>query len=195
MIYVTHDQTEALTFADQVVVMNEGEVVQTGTPVDLFERPAPHLRRPLHRLAGHERPALRGRATASPASPAMPVATANARRRRRRQAHASSACGPSSSRFADDGIPVEVVRVADVGRHRIVEARAGDSRINALLSPRTRAVPPGPAHLAFDAGADADLRRRLARAEDAAHEDRQPEGLVVRAAGRAAGRLQRASCR
>jgi glycerol transport system ATP-binding protein len=39
MIYVTHDQTEALTFADQVVVMHEGRVVQVGTPVDLFERP------------------------------------------------------------------------------------------------------------------------------------------------------------
>ena len=32
LIYVTHDQTEALTFADQVVVMTHGEVVQIGTP-------------------------------------------------------------------------------------------------------------------------------------------------------------------
>jgi glycerol transport system ATP-binding protein len=40
MVYVTHDQTEALTFADTVVVMYEGEVVQVGTPEDLFERPA-----------------------------------------------------------------------------------------------------------------------------------------------------------
>ena len=35
MIYVTHDQTEALTFADQVVVMFDGQVVQSGTPVEL----------------------------------------------------------------------------------------------------------------------------------------------------------------
>src|SRR5690606_10133785 len=40
MIYVTHDQTEALTFANKVVVMYEGEVVQIGTPEELFERPA-----------------------------------------------------------------------------------------------------------------------------------------------------------
>src|SRR6476661_3584281 len=39
MIYVTHDQIEALTFADKVVVMNEGRAVQIGTPDDLFERP------------------------------------------------------------------------------------------------------------------------------------------------------------
>jgi len=40
MIYVTHDQTEALTFADTVVVMHDGRVVQSGTPEELFARPA-----------------------------------------------------------------------------------------------------------------------------------------------------------
>ncbi|WP_319542118.1 ABC transporter ATP-binding protein [uncultured Pseudodesulfovibrio sp.] len=39
MIYVTHDQVEAMTFADQIVVMYEGEIVQTGTPEELFENP------------------------------------------------------------------------------------------------------------------------------------------------------------
>jgi glycerol transport system ATP-binding protein len=46
MVYVTHDQTEALTFADVVVVMEAGRVVQAGTPDELFERPA-------HRFVGH----------------------------------------------------------------------------------------------------------------------------------------------
>jgi glycerol transport system ATP-binding protein len=40
LIYVTHDQTEALTFADRVVVMTQGEVVQVGAPEELFEAPA-----------------------------------------------------------------------------------------------------------------------------------------------------------
>ncbi|OZI48409.1 ABC transporter ATP-binding protein [Bordetella genomosp. 4] len=40
LIYVTHDQTEALTFAEEVVVMSRGKAVQIGTPEDLFERPA-----------------------------------------------------------------------------------------------------------------------------------------------------------
>ncbi|GGC49552.1 ABC transporter ATP-binding protein [Chelatococcus reniformis] len=39
MIYVTHDQTEALTFADTVMVMYDGSVVQAGRPDELFERP------------------------------------------------------------------------------------------------------------------------------------------------------------
>ena len=46
MIYVTHDQTEALTFADEVAVMFEGEVVQVGTPKELFEKPE-------HTFVGH----------------------------------------------------------------------------------------------------------------------------------------------
>ncbi|NCO51735.1 MAG: ABC transporter ATP-binding protein [Deltaproteobacteria bacterium] len=39
MVYVTHDQLEALTFADRVVVMNDGQVLQIGTPQELFETP------------------------------------------------------------------------------------------------------------------------------------------------------------
>ena len=46
LVYVTHDQNEALTFADKVVVMYEGEVVQLGTPQELFEAPA-------HRFVGY----------------------------------------------------------------------------------------------------------------------------------------------
>ncbi len=39
-IYVTHDQVEALTFADKVIVMYEGAIVQIGTPQELFEHPS-----------------------------------------------------------------------------------------------------------------------------------------------------------
>lgn len=39
LIYVTHDQVEALTFADKVIVMYEGWIVQIGTPQELFEYP------------------------------------------------------------------------------------------------------------------------------------------------------------
>jgi glycerol transport system ATP-binding protein len=46
LIYVTHDQVEALTFADEVVVMSRGRAVQKGAAEDLFERPA-------HTFVGH----------------------------------------------------------------------------------------------------------------------------------------------
>lgn len=46
LVYVTHDQVEALTFADRVVVMTRGRAVQVGTAGELFERPS-------HRFVGH----------------------------------------------------------------------------------------------------------------------------------------------
>ena len=39
-VYVTHDQVEAMTMADRIVVMNEGVVEQAGSPLDLYDRPA-----------------------------------------------------------------------------------------------------------------------------------------------------------
>ena len=46
LVYVTHDQVEALTFADRVVVMTRGRAVQVGSPDALFERPQ-------HTFVGH----------------------------------------------------------------------------------------------------------------------------------------------
>ncbi|MCI5074533.1 ABC transporter ATP-binding protein [Oricola sp.] len=39
MIYVTHDQVEAMTLADRIVVLNQGHVEQVGTPMELYEKP------------------------------------------------------------------------------------------------------------------------------------------------------------
>ncbi|MCC5975100.1 MAG: sn-glycerol-3-phosphate ABC transporter ATP-binding protein UgpC [Rubellimicrobium sp.] len=40
MVYVTHDQVEAMTMADKIVVMNAGRIEQVGTPMELYDRPA-----------------------------------------------------------------------------------------------------------------------------------------------------------
>jgi multiple sugar transport system ATP-binding protein len=40
MIYVTHDQIEAMTLADRIVLLREGKIEQAGTPLDLYERPS-----------------------------------------------------------------------------------------------------------------------------------------------------------
>ena len=40
MVYVTHDQVEALTLADRIIVLSGGHVQQIGTPLDVYERPA-----------------------------------------------------------------------------------------------------------------------------------------------------------
>jgi len=147
MIYVTHDQTEALTFADQVVVMQDGEVVQVGTPVDLFERPA-------HTFVGHF--------IGSPGMNVLPceirdgaavfggvrVATAN---RARPEGRTEIGVRPEFVTLAASGIPADVIRIADVGRHRVVEAETNGHRVNAIL-PEGQPVELGPAHLAFAPG-------------------------------------------
>ena len=125
--------------------MQDGQVVQTGSPVDLFERPA-------HTFVGHfiGSPGMNilpceisgGRASFQ----GHPVATAN---RAAGQGRFELGVRPEFVALAGSGIPAEVVRVADVGRRRIVEATAGEVRINAVVD-EDRAVALGPTHLAFD---------------------------------------------
>ena len=55
-VYVTHDQIEAMTMADKIVVMHDGSVEQIGAPLELYDRPGQPVRRRLHRLAGDELP-------------------------------------------------------------------------------------------------------------------------------------------
>lgn len=149
MIYVTHDQTEALTFADQVVVMFDGQVVQSGTPVELFERPQ-------HTFVGHfigspgmnllpcELDAAGVARFAGNAVPTASQQTAAARGKK-----LEIGVRPEFVRFADSGIPVRIERSSDVGRFRIVDARAGEQLVKVIVA-EGAPVPAGQGHLAFD---------------------------------------------
>jgi glycerol transport system ATP-binding protein len=147
MIYVTHDQTEALTFADQVVVMNQGEVVQAGTPIELFEMPK-------HTFVGHfiGSPGMNVLPCEVKGGKALfggePIGTGNAK----------SATGKGKSEIgvrpefvsiARKGIPADVVKVSDAGRFRIVEAKAHGHTVKLLVA-EGDPVPEGKTSLAFD---------------------------------------------
>ena len=54
LIYVTHDQVEALTFADQVILMVDGEILQIGTPRGTVRKSQPQIRGVFHRQSRHE---------------------------------------------------------------------------------------------------------------------------------------------
>jgi glycerol transport system ATP-binding protein len=146
MIYVTHDQTEALTFADQVVVMQDGEVVQIGTPVDLFERPA-------HTFVGHfiGSPGMNilpcevrdGGAFLGGAPVALDGAITGSGGR------TEIGVRPESVSLAPQGLPARVSKVQDIGRHLVVEAMVGDLAVKAI----TDGPPPeqgAQVHLALD---------------------------------------------
>jgi glycerol transport system ATP-binding protein len=135
MIYVTHDQTEALTFADQVVVMLDGEVVQAGTPVELFERPrhtfvghfigSPGMNLLPCELGADGVPRLDGIAIET-ATPAKPPAGAT---------KLEIGVRPEFIRFTEaGGVPVRIERINDIGRFRIVDARHAERLIKLLVA-------------------------------------------------------------
>ena len=149
MIYVTHDQTEALTFADQVVVMHEGTVVQSGTPIELFEAPR-------HTFVGHF--------IGSPGMNLLPCEIENGvphfagNKIKTVSKNLPGANGallqigvrPEFVTFSPKGIPVQVVKVSDTGRYRIVEVSHQDTSIK-LLAKEGQTVPSENTHISFDA--------------------------------------------
>ena len=148
LIYVTHDQVEALTFADQVVVMTRGRAVQVGTPGELFERPQ-------HGFVGHfiGSPGMNLLPCVVKDGEAVfaghPVASANAAAIRSSPKGLELGVRPEFVSFADAGVPVDMVKVLDAGRYRIVETVAAGNTIK-LLVPEGRPIPSGQARLRFD---------------------------------------------
>jgi glycerol transport system ATP-binding protein len=151
MIYVTHDQTEALTFADTVVVMHDGRVVQSGTPADLFDRPA-------HTFVGY-----------FIGSPGMNIVPAEVKGRQARIDGHTIELDRNYDRLPagakiEVGVRPEFVQVAapapnlltanieridDLGRVRFAHVRVGDTRFSAKV-PQGFSVSGNNAGLVFD---------------------------------------------
>jgi glycerol transport system ATP-binding protein len=146
MIYVTHDQTEALTFADKVVVMYDGRVVQMGTPEELFETPA-------HTFVGY-----------FIGSPGMNLLDAEIRGNMAMVAGQPVALGAGygavtgraqigirpeyATLTAGDGLPITIRRVEDVGRHRIIRGEVAGATVN-VIAPEGMAVDASLTHVRF----------------------------------------------
>ncbi|HEV2504336.1 MAG TPA: ABC transporter ATP-binding protein [Mesorhizobium sp.] len=130
MVYVTHDQTEALTFADQVVVMYDGGIVQIGTPAELFERPK-------HTFVGYF--------IGSPGMNVLPIEVEGKTAKLGSLAivlpGAPEKTGgamelgirPEYVRLGRVGIGVSISKVEDVGRHKVVRARLEGREIAAIV--------------------------------------------------------------
>jgi glycerol transport system ATP-binding protein len=135
MIYVTHDQIEALTFADKVVVMNDGKAVQIGTPAELFDRPE-------HTFVGYF--------IGSPGMNLLPAKVSGTQAfvdGSEFQLGAAYPGLPKDGRVqvgvrpeyvtltAGTGLPVQVRRIADLGRKRLAYVNLG-------AHPMVASVPP-----------------------------------------------------
>ncbi|MEM7742568.1 MAG: ABC transporter ATP-binding protein [Pseudomonadota bacterium] len=148
MIYVTHDQTEALSFADKVVVMLDGEVVQLGTPEQLFNRPE-------HTFVGYfigspgmnVLPAEVVGDQAQVNGTAIPLGRGFSNIPRGRTA---IGVRPEHTRLTSgQGLPIQIDRIEDIGRHKILRARHGETEVNAVL-PEGTEVPADASRLSFD---------------------------------------------
>ncbi|MDF2975018.1 MAG: ATP-binding cassette protein, partial [Microvirga sp.] len=146
----THDQTEALTFADKVVVMHDGAVVQMGTPEQLFERPA-------HTFVGH-----------FIGSPGMNILAAEVQGATARldghaiQLRRAYPALPTGQRIEIGvrpefvhlrpkglGVPVQVKRIDDTGRSRIARVELAGQPLAASVADAV-AIEGGEGSLVFD---------------------------------------------
>jgi multiple sugar transport system ATP-binding protein len=138
-VYVTHDQIEAMTMADKIVVMHDGIVEQIGAPLDLYDRPANLF------VAGFiGSPAmnvLEGRLEGGGFALGdlrLPVGSAPAASAERA---AYYGIRPEHFQLQGDGIPAEVVVVEPTGSETQVVAKAGGREITCVFRERVNARP------------------------------------------------------
>ncbi|MBD9374856.1 ABC transporter ATP-binding protein [Rhizobium sp. ARZ01] len=149
MVYVTHDQTEALTFADKVVVMYDGQIVQIGTPAELFERPS-------HTFVGYF--------IGSPGMNVLPAAIEGSsvtlgtdtialdfQPKVATGAKTELGIRPEFVRLGREGMHVRVNKVEDIGRQKIVRAEFAGKPIS-IVVPEDSEIPAEP-RITFDPSA------------------------------------------
>jgi multiple sugar transport system ATP-binding protein len=128
-VYVTHDQIEAMTMADKIVVMHDGIVEQMGSPLELYDHPdnkfvAGFIGSPaMNFLEGSRLPLLASRSGLD----GQPV---------------TYGIRPEHLEFADDGVEAEVAVVEPTGSETQIVARIGDQDLIAVIRDR-RPVKPG----------------------------------------------------
>jgi multiple sugar transport system ATP-binding protein len=163
-VYVTHDQIEAMTMADRIVVMHDGIVEQIGTPLELFDRPgnlfvaqfigSPSMNVFQGVVEGGQVQAL------GTQWPLPPVAQAPT------QGQAVFyGVRPTDLRLAEQGIAAQVIVVEPTGAETELLLSMGEQRLVVVTHGRTQAKPGDTVHLQFDVAKahlfDAQTQKRL----------------------------------
>jgi multiple sugar transport system ATP-binding protein len=144
-VYVTHDQAEALTMADRVAVMERGEILQLGTPEEIYREPAdlrvarfigsPRINLLPGMVDASGRIVLEGEATAL-ASPARGPVTLALR--------------PEDLRPDPQGLRARVAHGEFLGDHALLHLRLGEAELVLRVPPTTRARPGEELRVGFD---------------------------------------------
>ena len=145
-VYVTHDQVEAMTMADRIVVMNGGKVEQIGAPLELYDYPANLFVATF--IGSPEMNVLAGSITAdgfAAGGVTLPLPkgiTASGR--------ASYGIRPEHLVLTEDGLPAQVVLVEPMGSETQVTLTLGEHSITAVFRERLTAAPGETIHLRPD---------------------------------------------
>jgi multiple sugar transport system ATP-binding protein len=147
-VYVTHDQIEAMTMADRIVVMHDGLVEQIGTPLELFDRPAnlfvaQFIGSPaMNVFAGTLRDGtVEGLGARWPVAPTVAGADGAA---------VQYGIRPGDLALAPDGIPARVVVVEPTGAETEMVVDVGGQQLIVVLHGRTAVRPDETVHLRVD---------------------------------------------
>jgi len=142
-VYVTHDQIEAMTMADKIVVMHDGIVEQIGTPLDLYDKPdnlfvAGFIGSPaMNFLKGQIK--LNGKAGfAGPAGVRLPLGSAPANTDGKPAVYGIR---PEHFTIADDGAEAEIIVVEPTGSETQVFAKLGGEEVVAVFRERHKFEP------------------------------------------------------
>lgn len=155
-VYVTHDQIEAMTMADRIVVMHDGIIEQIGTPLELFDRPgnlfvAQFIGSPsMNVIAGTLRVAD-GRSWVEAQGHSWP---AHALAQAKDGQAVSYGVRPTDIRVSatGTGIPAKVIVVEPTGAETELLLEVGSSRVIVVMHGRTDAQPDDIIHLDITAG-------------------------------------------
>ena len=140
MLYVTHDQVEAMTMADQVVLMRNGRIEQDAAPAALYEKPATIF---AARFVGTP-PMNVIPATLVPAELASPP---------RPRDTLAIGIRPEAVRIGASGMPATVVAVEYLGADTLIDTRVADQSFIVRVGGRASVTVGDNVHLAWDAAA------------------------------------------
>ena len=125
MVYVTHDQTEAMSMADQVILLKDGRIEQVGTPEDLYEQPSSDF---VARFLG------------TPPMNLIPMAELG-----NQQSDIPNAAylgiRPEKIRLGNNGLETQVIAVDYMGAETVLRLGLGDSTILVRIEGRSGARP------------------------------------------------------
>ena len=134
MVYVTHDQTEAMSMADQVILLKDGRIVQIGSPAELYDKPATDFA---------------AQFLGTPPMNVLPVSDLDGVPLPGGGHYAG--IRPEKVEIADAGLAVEVSAVDYMGAETVLRLRHGDNTIMVRVDGRADAVDGDQLHITWNA--------------------------------------------